>query len=260
MSIAPADGHFEEPHVDTAQQHVVEDELDARARIQSSTHPAVSAITLDRFLKMEIPPRSTMLTPWLPLQGLAMIYAPRGTGKDPSGPRRLPCDRNRALAFCGGERLRPKRVLLLDGEMPAAVLQEMLRATVQASQSALADPTYFKIAAADLVRDGLPDLSSAAGQAFYRDVIADADVVVIDNLSTICRSLKENDADGWMPVQSWALALRRAGQVRSFHSPRREGRCAARNLPQGRRPRYRNFVAPATGLLGRTGSPVRSPL
>jgi hypothetical protein len=56
-------------------------------------------------------------------------------------------------------------------------------------------------------REGLPDLSSAAGQAFYRDVIADADFVVVDNLSTICRSLKENDADGWAPVQSWALSV-----------------------------------------------------
>ena len=31
--------------------------------------------------------------------------------------------------------------------------------TVHASQSALADPAYFKIVVSDLVRDGLPDLA-----------------------------------------------------------------------------------------------------
>jgi putative DNA primase/helicase len=87
----------------------------------------------------------------------------------------------------------------------------MLRTTAQASQR-LADPNFFKIAAADLVRDGLPDLADPAAQQFYCDVIADADLVVVDNLSTLCRSLKENDADSWTSVQSWALWLRRTGK------------------------------------------------
>ena len=164
---------------------------------------------------MDIPPRATMLTPWLPVQGLAMIYAPRGTGKT-----RVAHGVCHAIATGSGflRWTAPKasRVLLLDGEMPAAVLQEMLDSTVQASRCAMPDPTFFKVAAADLVRDGLPDLATTAGQAFYREVIADADLAVIDNISTICRSLKENDADGWTPVQSWALSLRRAGKSALF--------------------------------------------
>jgi putative DNA primase/helicase len=36
--------------------------------------------------------------------------------------------------------------------------------------------------------------------------------VIVDNLSTLCRSLKENDADSWLSVQSWVLSLRRAGK------------------------------------------------
>ena len=192
-----------------------EDELCAGTLGQSSTTPRVSAINLDRFLKMDIPPRATMLTPWLPVQGLAMIYAPRGTGKT-----RVAHGVCHAIATGSGflRWTAPKasRVLLLDGEMPAAVLQEMLDSTVQASRCAMPDPTFFKVAAADLVRDGLPDLATTAGQAFYREVIADADLAVIDNISTICRSLKENDADGWTPVQSWALSLRRAGKSALF--------------------------------------------
>jgi putative DNA primase/helicase len=100
--------------------------------------------------------------------------------------------------------------------MPAAVLQEMLRATVRASQRSLSDSNFFKIAAADLVRDGLPDLANPSSQQFYSDVIAEADLVLVDNLSTLCRSLKENDADSWTPVQLWGLGLRRAGKSALF--------------------------------------------
>jgi AAA domain len=189
----------------------IEDALDARANAQSSTLPRVSAINLEGFLNMNIPPRAMMLTPWLPVQGLAMIYAPRGTGKT-----RMAHGILHAIATGSGflrwAAPQPKRVLLLDGEMPAPMLQEMLRATVKASKCSLPDPSFFKIAAADLVRDGLPDLANPSAQQFYSDVIADADLVGVDNLSTLCRSLRENDADSWTPVQSWVLGLRRAGK------------------------------------------------
>jgi hypothetical protein len=33
------------------------------------------------FFRIDIPPRENILSPWLPQQGLAMIYAPRGVGK-----------------------------------------------------------------------------------------------------------------------------------------------------------------------------------
>jgi Helix-turn-helix domain of resolvase/AAA domain len=55
-------------------------------------------------------------------------------------------------------------------------------------------------------------LSDPKSQPFYDDVIADANLIVVDNLSTIYPSVKENDADSWVPVQAWALAQRRAGR------------------------------------------------
>ena len=63
---------------------------------------------------------------------------------------------------------------------------------------------------------GLPDLSDPKSQQFYDDVIADADLIVVDNLSTICPGVKENDADSWVPVQTWALAQRRAARTVLF--------------------------------------------
>ena len=38
-------------------------------------------MTAAELLKMEIPLRRTLLMPWLPEKGAAMLYAPRGLGK-----------------------------------------------------------------------------------------------------------------------------------------------------------------------------------
>ena len=38
-----------------------------------------------------------------------------------------------------------------------------------------------------------------------------ADLLVLDNLSSLARTGKENEGEGWLPVQEWALRLRRKG-------------------------------------------------
>lgn len=178
---------------------------------QDINDPTVTALDIEAFLSKELPPRETILAPWLPRAGLAMLHAPRGAGKTQVAVGTA------WAAASGGGFLRWRcesawRVLFLDGEMPGADLQERFRRVTEASQFELADPDYLKIAASDLMPFGLPDLSDPHSQQFYADVIADADLIVVDNLSTLCRGLKENDADSWVPVQSWALAQRRAGK------------------------------------------------
>jgi len=42
--------------------------------------------------------------------------------------------------------------------------------------------------------------------------IEQSDLVIIDNLSALVRSGKENEAEGWLPVQEWALRLRSKGK------------------------------------------------
>ena len=36
-------------------------------------------------------------------------------------------------------------------------------------------------------------------------------MIVMDNLSTLIRTGKENEGEGWLPVQEWVLRLRRRG-------------------------------------------------
>jgi RecA-family ATPase len=137
-----------------------------------------------------------------------MIFAERGIGKTWVG-------LNIAHAVAGGgSYLRwqapgRRRVVYIDGEMPAYVLQERYASIVAASDCDAPEDS-FRLVAADLQQDGLPDLADPNSQHFYDEVIRSADLIVVDNLSTICRSLRENDSRG--PIQEWLLRLRAAGK------------------------------------------------
>ena len=164
----------------------------------------------EELLNAQFPPRSLMLAPWLPDKGLAMIYGTRGVGKT-----WVALSVAHAIAS-GGELLswrapRLRRVLYIDGEMPAAMLQERY-AEVLAASMRDAPRENFRLLAADIQPDGLPDLADADAQRFYEAAIADAELIIVDNLSTIARGLRENEADAFGPVQSWLLAQRAAGR------------------------------------------------
>lgn len=47
----------------------------------TSKLPVLQVTEVKDFIQMKLLPRETILSPWLPTQGLAMIYAPRGVGK-----------------------------------------------------------------------------------------------------------------------------------------------------------------------------------
>jgi putative DNA primase/helicase len=173
--------------------------------------PPLESITIADLLKRDFPPRELLLSPWLPVQGLAMIYAARGVGKT-----------HLALAVAyavatGGKALcwdapKPRRVLIVDGEMPAATLQERWVKIVEAAGDEPPEPDYVRILAADMQELGLPDLATAEGQAALAPELEGVELIVLDNLSTLCRSGKENEADSWAAVQGWLLAQRRAGR------------------------------------------------
>jgi putative DNA primase/helicase len=98
--------------------------------------------------------------------------------------------------------------------MPAATLQERLQRIAEASGRLL--PQDLRILASDLHADGLPDLSDPDGQRLYNEVLGDAKLIIVDNLSTLCRSGRENEAESWLTVQGWALARRREGRAVLF--------------------------------------------
>jgi putative DNA primase/helicase len=140
-----------------------------------------------------------------------MVHSPRGVGKT-----HFALAAAYAVAsggqFLGFTAPRARRIVYLDGEMPANAMQLRLAALVASFGSEPPDPSFFRILSADLIDGGLPDLGSDEGQAEIDAVIGDAELILADNISTLVRTGKENEAEGWLPVQGWALAHRRAGR------------------------------------------------
>ena len=176
---------------------------------ETSRH--VQAVGIAEFLAMQFPAREQILAPWLPRQGIAMIHAYRGTGK-------THCTLGIGYAVASGGTFlkwtapKPRGVLIIDGEMPAVVLQERLARIVATGSSELQAP--LNLITPDLQKYGMPDIASAEGQEeINAHVTEDIELVIVDNLSTLVRSGKENEGDSWGPVQAWALALRQRGKA-----------------------------------------------
>ena len=173
--------------------------------------PVLRPVSVADFLAMEIPPREQILAPWLPVKGLAMIFAKTGVGKT-----HLALEASYAVAaganFLGWQAPTPRRVLFVDGEMPAVALQERI-AAIARRYDAEPPPGGFRVLSADLHEAGLPDLSEPEGQAALAEHFGDAELIVLDNLSTLFRSGKENEAESWAAVQPFLLGLRRQGRA-----------------------------------------------
>jgi hypothetical protein len=176
-----------------------------------SNEPKFKAVELSEFLDTELPPRELILSPWLPKAGLAMIHARPGVGKT-----HLSFGIAYAVAsgseFLGWQAEKPRGVLLIDGEMPAPAAQERFSRVVLMNNKDLAAKLLFLTP--DMQPLGImPDLGTKEGQAEVNALITDdIDLVIVDNLSCLVRTGKENDGDSWQPVQSWALSLRAKGK------------------------------------------------
>ncbi len=173
--------------------------------------PRLRPLSAAEFLKLALPPRSMLLDPCLPEKGLILVHSMRGVGKT-----HFALSMGYSVA-CGGSFLgftapKARPTIYLDGEMPAETMQRRLASVVAGFQNQPPDPAYFRLLSADLTEGGLPDLGTPEGQAEIDAIIGDTQLIIVDNISTLVRSGKENEAEGWLPVQEWGLAHRRAGR------------------------------------------------
>lgn len=171
--------------------------------------PRLRVVTAAELLSLDLKPRQMIMTPWLPAQGLAMIYAQRGVGKTYLA---LAV----AHAIAAGSPLlswrvpHPRRVLYLDGEMPAVSMRERLARIIRGSEAEAA-PDALRLLTPDLQDRPMPDLSTPGGRLAVEPLLDGVDVVVVDSVSTLSGA-GENEADDWLPLQRWALDLRRSGR------------------------------------------------
>lgn len=170
------------------------------------------ALTISSFLSMNLPERGCIINPVVPEQGLVMVYGPRGNGKTWFVLQMAYGTASGGLVVNHWEAPRPRRVLYIDGEMPARTMQERLASIVAGSDKEPPDPSYLSIITPDLQNMAMPNLAQQAGQEALEPLINNADVVIVDNLACLARHGRENDSESWLPVQTWLLSLRRQGK------------------------------------------------
>ena len=165
------------------------------------------SLDLAELFALDLKPRGMVLEPIIPEKGLAMLYAARGTGKT-----HVALGIAYAVAtgstFLRWRAPRARPVLLVDGEMPAAALRERLQ---RISNGETPTPTTLRIMAGDLIEQGVGNLASPVVQAALDPFLDGVELLILDNLSSLTATLRENDADGWGPIQQWLLRLRRHG-------------------------------------------------
>ena len=184
--------------------------IDTAQPPEEGSSTRLRTVTAHQFLSHEFPPRENLLAPWLSSQGLAQLYASRGAGKT-----HLAINIAYAVAsggpFLKWKAPKPRRTLYVDGEMPGVVMQERLASLITGAAAEPPSPEYLKILTPDLQDIGLPDISTPAGQKIYEPHLDGIEFLVLDNLSCLCRSGRENDAESWTDIQTWLLSLRRRG-------------------------------------------------
>lgn len=168
------------------------------------------ALDMSEFLSMQIPDRGYLLSPILPVQGIGILYAPRGVGKTFAA-------LSVAVAVASGGAVfnwrapMPKKTLYVDGEMPATSMQSRLSSLVGGMSIPPQALKNLSLITPDLQPCAMPDLSTPNGQAMIEPLLKGVDMVVLDNIATLCRTGKENESQSWQAMQAWLLDLRRRG-------------------------------------------------
>jgi KaiC/GvpD/RAD55 family RecA-like ATPase len=183
--------------------------LDQIATSQTADGRAFRPIDMLDLLDLAIPPREMIVAPIIPEKGLVMLYAARGFGKTHVA-HGIACSAASGGAFLRWRAPRPRRVLLVDGEIPASELQKRL-ASVIAGASPRPARGMLNILAADLIDRGVGNLADNKVQTKLDQVLDGIELLILDNLSTLAAVIRDNDAESWSPIQEWLLRLRRRG-------------------------------------------------
>jgi hypothetical protein len=106
------------------------------AETANASRGGLRSLTVEELFQLHVEPREMILHPFLPVQGLSMLYSQRGVGKTFIG-------LGIAVAVASGGSFlcwaapQPRRVLYVDGEMPLATLRERLASIVSGSKTEL---------------------------------------------------------------------------------------------------------------------------
>jgi putative DNA primase/helicase len=196
--------------------------------------PRLRAFTLPELEAHTFPHRRAILTrdgdAILREGHLAEIYAMRGTGKTWLT-QTLGLVAATGTAALGFRAEQPVRVLDIDGENDSEEKQQRyvnLRTILHCPPA-----PNLTVIGADWQDDYLPRLDTLAGQLAVEPFVDVADLIIIDNRSTLFDPEAEKDPAAWQPAQNWLLSLRRRGKaVILVHHSNRQGGARGHSKPE----------------------------
>jgi hypothetical protein len=167
----------------------------------------------------DLQPPSILIKPILRAQSLSMIFAPAGIGKSwlvhtlALGLTRIEYTE---VEIGPWQIKRPCGVLLVDGEMPAGLLRERIKAlSIPMGPEDQKNP--FLVFTAEEVAAKL-GLQVNLAKEEWRDNItnflhrrSEIRLLILDNISSLVPGGDENTKGSWDPVNQWLLSLRRQG-------------------------------------------------
>jgi KaiC/GvpD/RAD55 family RecA-like ATPase len=170
------------------------------------------------FISMDLQPVRYVVEPVFPEQGIVMIHSWRGAGKT-----NFALEASYSVAL-GEPKLfhwpipEGRPVVYVDGEMDAPSMQDRLRELAAGHKSkGLPPENQFRLITPDLQNGKQPNISTRDGQRRIEDFLTGRrELLVLDNISSLCPSDDESEIETWIMVQSWLLSLRRAGYTTVF--------------------------------------------
>jgi hypothetical protein len=187
----------------------------------SNISPAI--LEMDDFLKLDLPPRTAHIHPWLYDPSINMIYGDRGIGKTqfalglcdsivcgaPFGP------------WAGGQ---PVNCLYLDGELVAQDIADRLKEL--GSNDRKGRIYIYSDDRASSLNIRKANLNSEEWRRNLKAFLLEKQVKVwvADNIASLAPGIDENSKQDWDPINQWFLELRFAGITTIFlHHTSKEG-------------------------------------
>ncbi|WP_265658073.1 AAA family ATPase [Francisella philomiragia] len=158
---------------------------------------------------MNLKEKSYILEPLIREKDLIMIYAPAGVGKTHVSTG-IAWAVSTGGEFLGWKSTSSKKVLIVDGEMPLRSIRDRLQKLPECNNN-----RNLKIISSDTLEDNqtMPDISLVEGQQAIKHLTDWADFIILDNLSSLCRTGQENTTEAWKLTQSWLLQLRASNKT-----------------------------------------------
>lgn len=171
------------------------------------SHLSAAAVGGEDFLTRDIPKRELILGEWFCVADAGFIFAPRGVGKTWFAYLLI-------KAISSGTSLgeweipKPRRVCLVDGEMPPDAVQSRLRSLeiTGGNLTVISHQFLHDVAETSIELGDEPQRAALLEYCVTNSI----EVLVLDNLSTLS-NVPENDNDEWTVMKKWLLEFRRRG-------------------------------------------------